>query len=93
MDGKKDELSKQIELSCGFRELRTILNDFEGDKMRKTKQELIREESVGSQLPTIREDGEIDFGAAISENGGDPSSLPEQQEADIGKEMLGNVEL
>ena len=61
LDGKKEELSKKIELSCGFGELSTILNDSEGDKMRKANQELIRRESVGSQLHTIQ-DRENDSG-------------------------------
>ena len=80
LDEKKEELSNQIELSCGFGgELRTFLNDFEEDKMRKANQELIMRGSVGSQLPTIQEERGGDFGAAISENGGDQSSLPERQ--------------
>ena len=32
---KKGELSKKIELSCGFEELRTILNEFGGVKIGK----------------------------------------------------------
>ena len=57
LEEKKEELSNQIELSFGFDELRTILNNFEEDKMRKANQELIRRGSVGSQLPTVREEG------------------------------------
>ena len=38
MDAKKEELSNQIELSCGFEELRTIVNDFEEDKMWESNQ-------------------------------------------------------
>ena len=57
LDEKKEELCKKIELSCGFSGLRTILHDFEEDKMRKANQELIRKESVESQLRTIQEEG------------------------------------
>ena len=35
LEEKKEELSNQIELSFGFGELRTILNNPEEDKMRK----------------------------------------------------------
>ena len=35
MGEKKEELRKQIELSCGFGELTTILNDFEVGKTGK----------------------------------------------------------
>ena len=38
LDEKKEELSNQIELSCGFEELRTIVNDFEEDKMWESNQ-------------------------------------------------------
>ena len=87
LDEKQEELSKTIELSCGFEELRTMLNDFEEeDKIWGGNQELIRKESVESQLSTIRE-SENDSGAAISGNGGDQSSPPEQQEANIENEM------
>ena len=52
---KKEELSKKIELRCGFEELRTISNGYEEDKMWKANQELVWRESVESQLHTIRE--------------------------------------
>ena len=96
LEGKKGELSNQIELGFGFGELRTISNNFEEDKMRKANRELIRRGSVESQLPTIQ-DGEIGnvFGTTISGdlgNGGGRSPLLEQQETNIEAEMLGNVE-
>ena len=66
---KKEELSNQIELSLGVGELRTISDNFEGDKMRKANQEAIRQASVGSQLHTIKEEEfENDFGSMISED-------------------------
>ena len=64
--------------------------------MWKANQESITKESVGSQLPKIQEGGNgSDFGAAISGNFGNvgnPSSLLGQKEANIGREMLENVE-
>ena len=45
----REELSKQIELSFGFEGLGAILGNFEEDKIRKASQELIMQESVGSQ--------------------------------------------
>ena len=96
LEEKMEELSKQIELSFGFEELRTILNNFEEDKMWKANQELIRQDSVESQLHTIQEGGiGNDFGTAISEdlrNGGDQSALLEPQETNIEAETLENVE-
>ena len=92
LDEKKEELSNQIELSGGFGELRTISDDSEADKMWKDTRELIRRESVESQLAAIQE-SENEFGAAMSENGGDQSPLPEQQATNIENEMLWNVEM
>ena len=66
LEEKKEELSNRIELSFGFAELRTILGNFEEDKMRKGNQEAIRQESVECQLHTIQEEIGNDFGAAIS---------------------------
>ena len=63
---KGKELTKQIELSFGFGELGEILNNSEEDKIWLGNQELIRQESVGSQLHTIQEEREIDFGTVIS---------------------------
>ena len=77
----------------GFGELGEILNNFEGGKLRKANQELVRREIVGIQLPTIQaEEGENDFGTAISGdlgNSGDQSSLLGQQKTDIGEKALG----
>ena len=59
-------------------------------------QDAIRREIAASQLHTIQEEIDSDFGTAISEdirNGGDQSSLPEQQETNIDGEMLENAEL
>ena len=84
-------MRKQIELCCGFEELRTILNEFEEDKIWKSNKEMEIQEGVESQLPTIQE-GENDFGAVFSGNlgnGGNQSSIPEQHEAN--NETLGNV--
>ena len=57
------------------------LNNSEEDKIWKTNAEARRRERVGNQLPSIEEEIENDFGAAISRdfgNGGGRSSLPEQ---------------
>ena len=54
MDEQKEELSNQIELSCGFEVLRTILNDFEEDKMWMGNQELIRREALGANYPRFK---------------------------------------
>ena len=89
---KKEGLSNQVELSFGFGELGAILNNVEEDKIWKANQELIRRESVESQLRTIREETEKDFRTAISgdlENSGGQSSLLEQKEANIGENVLG----
>ena len=58
LEQKKDERSNQIELSVGFGELGSILNNFEEDKMWATSQESIRRESVESQLRKIQEEAE-----------------------------------
>ena len=53
-----------------------------------------RRGNVEIHLPAIKEEGGGDFGAAFSGdlgNGGDQSSIPEQQDAI--NEMLENVEL
>ena len=89
---KKVELSNQIGLGFGFGEW--VLGNSEEDKSWKANQELIRQESVGVQLHTIQEI-ENDFGTAISGglgNGGGQSSPLEQQETDIARELLVNVE-
>ena len=73
LEEKTEELSKKIELSLVFEELRAILDNFEEDKMRHANQELVRRESVESLLRTIHEEFENDSRAMISEdlgNGG-----------------------
>ena len=64
-----------------------ILRNFEEDKHRKRKQELIRRERIGGKLHTTQEEARAsDFGATISGdlgNSGNQSSLLEQQETDI----------
>ena len=75
LEEKKNELNRQIELSCGFGELRRSLDDFEEAEKWKTTQEIDRQE-VEDQLPTIQEEYENDSGAAFSEkdeSGGDQS--------------------
>ena len=87
-------MNKKIELSCGYGELRTISNESEEDKIWQSNKEIDRQEGVECQLHTIQEEGENDFGAGFSENlgnGGDQSSIPEQQEA--GNETVENVGL
>ena len=74
------------------------MNNFEEDKIWKTRQELIRRESVGCQLHTIQEEEEAenDFRTVISGDlgdSGDQSALLEQQETDVGENVLGSVEL
>ena len=90
--GKKDDLHRQIELSCGFEELRRGLGDFEESKKWKAIEEIDRQE-VGDQLPTIQAENGNDLGVVFSEKGeggGDKSSNPTQQAAN--GENLGNVE-
>ena len=96
LEEKQEELSKQIELSVGFGELGEIMNNSAGDKFWNANQESIRRESVESQSRAIQEDRGDDFGAVISGdlwNSGGRIALPEQQETDIGENVLGSVEL
>ena len=91
--GKKNDLDKQIELSCGFGELRSLGNFEESEKW-NAMGEIERQEEVEDRLPKIQEEDENDLRAAISEmgeNGWGQSSSPMQQETD--DENLGNVEL
>ena len=94
LEEKKKELNNQIELSCGFGELRTILNDFEVGKNWKMNKEIERQEEVGNQLSTIQEEWGNESRTAISEildNDGDQSPTPERQATN--KATLENVEL
>ena len=91
--GTKNDLDKQIELSCGFGELRSLGNFEESEKW-NAMGEIERQEEVEDRLPKIQEEDENDLRAAISEmgeNGWGQSSSPMQQETD--DENLGNVEL
>ena len=63
---KKNELNRQIELSCGFGELRS-LGDFEEAKKWKTIEEIDRQEEAGDQLPTIQEANVNDLGRRFRE--------------------------
>ena len=75
-------MNKQIELSCGFGELRTIPNEFGEGKIWKSNKEIERREGVESRLPKIQEEGASDFGTVFAGNlgnGGDHGSIPEQQ--------------
>ena len=65
--GKKNDLNRQIELICGFGELRRSLGDFEEAKKWKAIGEIERQEVVADQLPTIQEENGNDLGTAISE--------------------------
>ena len=92
LEEKKRELSRQIELSLGFGELGGKLNNFEEDKIWTANGETRRRESVGNQLPTIREEEENDFGAVISRdfgNGGDQRTLPEKRRPSLMKRRWG----
>ena len=51
-----NELNKQIELSCGFGELRKNLDVFGEMKEWGAKEEIGRQGEVGNQLPTIQEE-------------------------------------
>ena len=91
LEEKKQELSRQIELSMGFGELGGILNNSEEDKIWKANGETRRQESVGNQLPTIEEEGAVisrDFG-----NDGDQTTLPEQHATDTDEKALGDDEM
>ena len=72
------------------------LNNFEEDKIWNADKETRRRESFGSQLPTIQEGIENDFGTVIFRdfgNGGGESTLPEQQDTSNDEKLLWNVEL
>ena len=58
--GKKNELSRHIELSWGFGGLREKLGNSEEDKIWKVDGETRKQEIVGNQLPTIQE-GEVEM--------------------------------
>ena len=59
----KNELNSQIELSCGFGELRSLY-DFEEAKKWTTIEEIDRQE-VGDHLPTMQEENENDLGGGV----------------------------
>ena len=77
------------------------MNNSEEDKIWKENEETRRKESVGNQLPTTQEDEEaeeeeIANGSATSisrdfGNGGDQSTLPEQQENNTDEKVLRNA--
>ena len=76
-------MDRQIELSCGFGELRKSLDDFEEAKKWKEIEEIDRQEEAADQLPTIQEENENDSGAVFSakeEIGGNQNANPTQQE-------------
>ena len=54
---RERELSRRIEVSCRFEQLRGLLNDFEKDKIWEANEDAQRKEEVGRQLPTILEEG------------------------------------
>ena len=56
---RKNELNKQIELSCGFEELRLNLDVFEEMKEEKAMDEIERRKKVEYQLPTIQKENEM----------------------------------
>ena len=62
LEEKQNELNKKIELSCGFEELRTILNDFEAFRNWKMNKEIERQGEIEHQLPIIQEEGENELG-------------------------------
>ena len=77
-------MSKQIELSWGFGELRKNLEEFEDMEKWKANGEIERQAGIGNQLPAIQENGG-DSGKAFflrnGENGGDQiPSLTQQGE-------------
>ena len=57
LEEKKRELSRQIELSWRFGQLRGKLGDFEKDKIWKAHEDAKRQEEVERQLSTISEEG------------------------------------
>ena len=67
LEEKKNELNRQVELSCGFEELRRGLDDFEEAKKWKAIGEIDRQEEVGDQLQTIQEENENDSRTVFSE--------------------------
>ena len=92
LEEKGAGLNRQIELRCGFGELRRSLDDFEEAKKWKVIEEIDRQE-VEDQLPTIQEENGNGTGAVFSEqeaSGGDQSPNPTQHETN--GENLGIVE-
>ena len=59
---RRNELNKQIDLSCSFAELRRNLDVFEEMKEWVAWGEIERKEKVGNQLPAIQEEGENGMG-------------------------------
>ena len=96
LEEKKRELSRQIELSLGFGELREKLDNSEEDKIWGAHAEERRHGKLEISYPQFLEKQKMkmiwaaipnDFG-----NCGDPITLPEQQWASTEEKALGNVE-
>ena len=76
-------MNKQIDLSCGFEELRRNLGDFEEMEKWEENEEIGRQEEIENQLPTIQDENRNDSGAEFlerEENGGDQNQNQTQQE-------------
>jgi len=88
-DERKNELNKQIELGCGFGELRKDLDVFEKMKEEKARGGIERKEKVGNQLPTIQEEhgNEMDGDSGETEEDGDQNQDRNQQEANTHMEI------
>ena len=87
---RKNELNKQIELNCGFGELRRNLDVFEEMKEGGARDEIERKEKVENQLPTIQEENENEMGMDAGETGeeiGDQNQDGDQQEVNIPMEI------
>ena len=98
LEEKKQELSRQIELSLRLGSWGGEWSNFEAYKIWISYGETRRRVNVENKLPTILAEGENgdDFGTAVSKdfgNGGDRITLPEQQETNIDEKALRNVEL
>ena len=80
---KENELSKQIDLSCGFGELRRNLEDFEEMEKWKANEEIERQEEIENQPPTIQEENVNELRMEFlerEENGGGRSRNKTQRE-------------
>ena len=89
LEERRKELGREIELSCGFEELRKNLEEFEEMEKWEPNEEIERRGEIDNQLPIIQEENGNDLGKAfleIEENGGD--QIPSSTQQEINGESL-----